>query len=92
MNFTQRFVVSAVILLLLGVSAQAQKTPSKRNLGAPIYPNATFIESFIEGPWPAICSARMISPFRLGGFMKRGPARKRSASKVPTGRRRIVLC
>lgn len=50
MNFTQRFVVSAVILLLLGVSAQAQKTPSKRNLGAPIYPNATFIESFIEGP------------------------------------------
>ena len=50
MKFIQRCVASAALLLLLVVSAHAQQRPSEKNLGAPIYPKATFIESFADGP------------------------------------------
>lgn len=50
MNPVKRCVAIAAVMLLLGVSAYAQKRPSEKELGAPIYPKATFLESFTEGP------------------------------------------
>ncbi|MFQ5847002.1 MAG: hypothetical protein ACE5IQ_04920 [Candidatus Methylomirabilales bacterium] len=50
MKSAQRYITSAVLLLLLGVSAHAGKRPSQTDLGVPIYPKATFLGSFTEGP------------------------------------------
>ncbi len=50
MNPMRRSAASLAFVLLLGVSAHAQKRPSEKDLGVAIYPQATFLESFIEGP------------------------------------------
>ena len=50
MHFNIRCVAVLGLLLLFGVSAHAQKRPSEKTLGVPIYPQATFVESFSQGP------------------------------------------
>ncbi|MFQ5883014.1 MAG: hypothetical protein ACE5I9_11195 [Candidatus Methylomirabilales bacterium] len=50
MNPAKRSMAVAGILLVLGMAAHAQKAPPERELGVPIYPDATLLESFTEGP------------------------------------------
>ncbi len=52
MNLVKRSVAALAFVLLLGVSVlvPAQKRPSEKDLGVPIYPKATFVQSFTEGP------------------------------------------
>ncbi|MFQ5655991.1 MAG: hypothetical protein ACE5G5_00445 [Candidatus Methylomirabilales bacterium] len=50
MNRVTRCLATLALVLLLGVPAHAQKRPSKKTLGAPMYPKATFVHSFTEGP------------------------------------------
>jgi hypothetical protein len=42
--------VCAALLVLLRAPATAQKVPAERDLGVPMYPGATFVESFAQGP------------------------------------------
>lgn len=50
MNPVTRRLATLALILLLGMPVHAQKRPSEKTLGAPIYPKATFIDSFTEGP------------------------------------------
>ena len=50
MNPVTRCLATLAFILLLGMPGYAQKRPSEKTLGAPIYPKATFIDSFTEGP------------------------------------------
>lgn len=49
MNPNKRCVAVLGLVLLLGVSAHAQRRPSEKTLGVPIYPKATFVDSFTQG-------------------------------------------
>ncbi|MFQ5931397.1 MAG: hypothetical protein ACE5MM_03215 [Nitrospiraceae bacterium] len=46
----KRWLIVLAFALSLGVLAHAQKAPSEKALGVPIYPKATFIDSFTAGP------------------------------------------
>lgn len=85
MNFAKRFVAALVFVLLLGVSAHAQKGPSEKGLGVPVYPKATFVQSFTEGPAARYLFATNEVSISVARFYERKTGKKPEHTRDPEG-------
>jgi hypothetical protein len=92
MNPVKRFMAALAFVLLLGVSVPAQKRPSEKDLGVPIYPKATFVQSFTEGPAARHLFASNDVTISVARFYERKIGKNLSTPGTPRGWRFTVSC
>ncbi len=87
MNLVKRSVAALAFVLLLGVSVlvPAQKRPSEKDLGVPIYPKATFVQSFTEGPAARHLFASNDVTISVARFYERKIGKKPEYTRDPEG-------
>ena len=85
MDPVTRCLAILALILLLGMPVYAQERPSEETVGAPIYPKATFIDSFTEGPAARYLFASNDLTISVAGFYERKTGKKPERIEDPDG-------